>query len=147
MVRELWLDTDPRTFLTFMPLEEFRLYQAGTATGKPKRYTLKGTTALNEAFIFAPIPDDSYTGKLTYWRTDEFSDDTNNTNSFGRWPDIWLYGCLHHAWLFLQNEQKAVYWLGLYNKAIADQKTGEVRDKYAGSALRPRAMYQETPYR
>ena len=144
-VVELYLDTDPRTFLTFMPIEEFRIYQAGTSSGKPLRYTLRGGVTSLGSFIFAPIPDDEYTGKLTYNKAIETSDDEDAVSTL--FAGSYLHASLKHAWLYLQNPQMAANHERLFMQEVEEINRERERDKYSGSALRPRAMYQETPYR
>lgn len=78
---------------------------------------------------FAPSPDANYTTKLAYWRTLEALTASNPTN----WmlvdhPEIYLYGALVEAALYLKDDAADQRWSMLLEKGLTllDQATTNI---------------------
>lgn len=85
------------------------------APGRPKYYTVT-----NE-IEFDRQPDSAYPLEMSYYRyTDPLTSSNTTNNVLDLYPNIYLYGVLHHLSNYEQDEQKAQYYLGLFEKALED---------------------------
>lgn len=90
-------------------------------TGKPLVFTLVGTE-----FRYYPIPDDGYEVELVYQRRIASLTSSATTNWISdNHPDIYLYGCLWQAGLYLHDDKMIDRNLALYEGAVAGAITAE----------------------
>ena len=71
-------------------------------TGQPIYYAM-----VDDSIELAPTPDSSYTLQLTYYAKITALSDSNTTNFVSTdHPDLYLYGCLKHASIFLMEDER-----------------------------------------
>lgn len=99
---------------TTSPSEISRLKTTLGATGVPQYASLVDGRAR-----FAPVPDQSYTTKMTYWaKVIHLSDDITSNWLLLDSPDIYLYGACLEAAPFLKHDTRLVTWSQLLEKRI-----------------------------
>ena len=86
---------------------------------------------------FAPVPDDTYTTKMTYWRTITPLSATVTTN----WlllerPDIYLYGSALAAAPRLRDDERVPLWEGFYNQRMDELDAATERKRFGGQLRR-----------
>lgn len=111
-------------------------YQRGRlnlgTTGVP-RYA----AVLQGKLRFAPVPDQSYTLRMSYWLKIEPLSDTNTTN----WllldsPDIYFYGSLLESAPYLKHDERLVTWKTEYNERLEELHGATVNAQYGGGTVR-----------
>jgi len=126
------LQTDPITPLDYVSpdeLDDWRQTQ-DKPVGKPKRYSIVGGY-----FRFSPAPDTSYTAYLTYWKTIPALV-TNLTNwLLTAHPDVYLYGSLMHAGVYLKDPDMVALNGRLYAEAV---RRVQAQDDYDNTGNPPR---------
>jgi hypothetical protein len=130
-IRELYLDSDPKTVLEYMPLSELRNAYSASMTGRPQNYSVRG-----ENLILGPSPDTTYTGKLSYWQTVPALGAAQATN----WlitdhPDLYLAGALAEAFTYHMDEARMGQWIGKRD-AIIDAINESTQLRMGGSVPR-----------
>ena len=111
-----YLDTDPKQTLDYKTPDQFDLIYASSTAGKPKCYTLR-----DNDIYFAPLPDSSYTCKLTHYARPDIATDTTNellTNS----PNLYLWGALVEAASFLNDDKREAKFERKYQTALQGVK-------------------------
>lgn len=138
-VRLVKLNTSPIEVLEYYTPTKLDELYSSTATGKPRAYTIIGTE-----IKFAPAPDATYTAEIVYMEGVPELSDSNATNIIlTRHPDIYLYGALAAASVYLMDDQKTTLYESLFTRAIDETKREEERSKQAGSALQMKSDYGE----
>lgn len=86
-----------------------------TTSGEPEFYAHVGTS-----LQLLPIPDQDYTGEITYYaKIPPLA--SNSTNwLLASWPDAYLYGALTQGSPYLIDDDRAATWGSLFQAAIAD---------------------------
>tara|TARA_B100001939_G_scaffold275437_1_gene243511 strand:+ start:558 stop:1208 length:651 start_codon:yes stop_codon:yes gene_type:complete len=80
-----------------------------SGTGQPAFYTI------SDVIEFEVKPDSEYAYEFSYYPQATALSDSNTSNFvLASYPDVYLSGCLFHAFRFLQDEQQASSWLGQY---------------------------------
>ena len=88
--------------------------EARGATGTPSHAAI-----INGTLRMAPVPDATYSLKMTYWRAITGLSDTNTTNwILDDHPDIYLYGTLAESAPFLKDDGRIAVWNGRYEAAL-----------------------------
>ena len=125
---QFFVDSNPNTILDYVNPTEIELDNTRETTGKPKQYTIVG----NE-FQLNPIPDISYTLKLTYFAKIPSLSDSNVTNYLlTNYPQLYLYGSLLEAQPYILNDERIPVWMGLYNEAIQLINRDDEQGRYSG---------------
>ena len=136
-MRNIKLNSDPKTSLEFLTPEIMDRVQAGSDVGKPKAYSIKGNT-----IQLRPIPDGVYEIEISYYKTFAALSDSNTTNDMlTHHPDAYLYGALVEAEPYLQNDKRLQVWAGLYDRAKEDIIKSNERDRHSGTAPVTRIDY------
>ena len=136
-MRNIKLNSDPKTSLEYLTPEIMDRLQAGSSTGMPKAYSIKG----NDIQI-RPIPDGVYEIEVAYYKTFTPLSDSNTTNDMlTHHPDVYLYGALVEAEPYLQNDKRIQVWQGFYERAKTDIITSNERDRHSGTAPVTRIDY------
>lgn len=113
-VRRLYLDTSPITHLEYMTPQDYWTRYVGSNTGKPSVFTLEGGN-----FLFGPIPDTAYTGKLAYYPS--FPALSSSAHSvFVANPDLYLYGSLVAAEGLMKNDKRIGLWKAQFDEAMME---------------------------
>ena len=136
-MRNIKLNSDPKTALEYLTPEIMDRLQAGSSTGKPKAYSIKGNN-----IQLRPLPDGVYEIEISYYKTFAALSDSNTTNDMlTHHPDAYLYATLLEAEPYLQNDKRVTLWLQAYEiakKAIIDSNE---RDRHSGTAPVTRIDY------
>jgi hypothetical protein len=125
-LRAIYLDTNPRTDLTFMPAMQMdRLY--GGVSGTPRFYCVIGN-----AFKFAPVPSGSHTVNYVYYAAFDPLSTTPTNWLLTNHPDIFLYGTLMQSAPYIQNDERLKVWSSLYEKALEKAYIEDQKKIYSG---------------
>ena len=136
-MRNIQLNTDPKTSLEYLTPEQLDRVRAGSNTGKPKAYSIIGNN-----FQLRPIPDAVYEIEMLYYKYFTALSDSNTTNDMLTYhPDLYLYGALVEAEPYLQNDKRIQTWAGFYDRAKQDLITTNERDRHSGVAPTTRIDY------
>ena len=140
-MRNIQLNTDPISALEYITPEMLDRLYGGSATGKPRAYTLIG-----DEIQLAPMPDTAYTLEMAFYeKFTPLGDGTAGTVT-SNWltknaPDVILYSALLEAEPFIKNDERIPVWLGAYDKAIDKIQKADARDRHSGSQMRVRNIY------
>ena len=136
-MRNIQLNTDPKTPLEYLTPEQMDRVYAGSIKGKPKAYSIM----VNDIQL-RPTPDGVYQIELLYYKHVNPLSDSNATNEIlDNHPDIYLYGALVEAEPYLQNDKRIQTWSSLYDRAKNDIIDSNERDRHSGVALTTRIDY------
>jgi|TARA_B100001094_G_C17965611_1_gene687703 hypothetical protein len=136
-MRNIQLNTDPKTSLEYLTPEIMDRVKGGSSTGKPKAYSIIGNN-----FELRPIPDGVYEIEMLYYKYFTPLSDSNTTNDMLTYhPDIYLYGALVEAEPYLQNDKRLQTWASLYDRAKKDLIDTNERDRHSGTAPTTRIDY------
>jgi len=136
-MRNIKLNTDPKTPLDFLTPEIMDRLNAGSSKGLPKAYTIKGNN-----IELRPLPDGVYEIEVSYYKHFAALSDSNTTNDMlTHHPDIYLYGALVEAEPYLQNDKRIQVWQGYYDRAKQDIITSNERDRHSGTTPVTRIDY------
>lgn len=130
----LYLNTSPKDELEYYPPARFweTTAAASATTGPPKIYTMEGTN-----FRFAPVPDDSYTGKLSYYKKLDALSGSNTTNwLITNAPMVYLYGSLVEFGIWDMNDQTTSKYFDLYSGMIKSLMSQDRKARNSGAFLR-----------
>ncbi len=101
--------------LVYMPPEAFDATYNGNDTGMPESFTMLGMTA-----ALGPIPDAAYSVTCLYRQKIPALSATNPTNwLILAFPNLYLWGAILAAQVFLQDDVRLPLIVDLYAKAIA----------------------------
>ena len=118
--------------------------KGGSSSGRPRIYTIEADNE-TEQFRFAPSPDTSYTGYLSYYKAIAALSDSNASNYIlSTHPNIYLYGSLYHAANFLGGidpDQKQ-NWLQMYIAGLERCENNDKQDSYGGAPVTQRTDVQ-----
>ena len=136
-MRNIKLNSDPKTALEYLTPEIMDRLNAGSSTGKPKAYSIKGNN-----IQLRPLPDGVYEIEISYYKTFAALSDSNTTNDMlTHHPDAYLYGALVEAEPYLQNDKRLQLWAGLYNSTKDSIIESNERDRHSGTAPVTRIDY------
>jgi hypothetical protein len=107
-------------------------------TGQPVYFAF-----VDDTMELAPTPDASYTLQLTYYgKIDALSD--SNTSNFlsNNHPDVYLYGSLKHASIYLMEDERVAMFSQLFEKALEELKMEQEKAEFGkGSLMQRRRSY------
>ncbi|MAL86561.1 MAG: hypothetical protein CMI23_09445 [Opitutae bacterium] len=133
-------DTNPPVALFQQSLESLDLHRSttGDAKGQPKYFAVDGDT-----LEVSPTPDKSMTIQLTYYAEVPPLSSTNTENFLLRSnPDIYLYGALKHASIYLMEDERVGLFSGLFEKALEELRIQQQNASFGkGSLLKRRRTY------
>ena len=136
-MRNIQLNTDPKTALEYLTPEQMDRVNAGSSTGKPKAYSIIGNN-----IQLRPIPDSVYQIEMLYFKYFTALSDSNTTNDMLTFhPDAYLYGALVEAEPYLQNDKRIQVWSGYYDRAKQDIISSNERDRHSGVTPTTRIDY------
>ena len=123
-----------------MSIESLDVYRRSinNKTGQPIYFAVVDNT-----IELAPSPDASYTLQLTYYGKIDALSDTNTSNFvLSTHPDVYLYGSLKHASVFLMEDERAPLFNAQFEKSLDEIKLQqEKRDFGKGSLVQRRRTY------
>lgn len=136
-MRNIQLNTDPKTSLEYLTPEQMDRIYAGSNKGKPKAYSIIGNN-----IQLRPLPDSVYQIEMLYFKYFTPLSDSNTTNDMLTYhPDAYLYGALVEAEPYLQNDKRIQVWAGYYDRAKKDIIDSNERDRHSGVAPTTRIDY------
>ncbi len=102
--------------------------------GRPSRYCL-----LANQIQLAPVPDSTYTLEIDYYES--IPPLANNASN---WllvaaPDIYLYGALLEAAIYILDDPRVPQWQAGYTQVINQLQAADRRARWSGSPLQVRA--------
>lgn len=109
------LRSNPYTILNYKsPHDFFRLYNAGTTTGKPSFFTIIG-----DKIHLGVTPDSANALEIGFYKELNGLSDSNTNNSIlTKYPNIYLYSALAESIPFTMNDERLQIFAGLYKEAI-----------------------------
>jgi len=132
-LERLKITTDPQVVLRYLPPHQLDFEFPSATTGKPQAYSLVGTS-----IQLRPIADATYTLESVYYARLSALSASNVPTLFTQNPDLYLYGALAHAMLFINEPdetQRHSQFRGLFDKALAEQRLRDMKGRYSGSPL------------
>ena len=136
-MRNIQLNTNPKTSLEYLTPEQMDRIHAGSTKGKPKAYSIIGNN-----IQLRPLPDSVYEIEMLYYKYFTPLSDSNTTNDMLTYhPDAYLYGALVEAEPYLQNDKRIQVWAGYYERAKKDIIDSNERDRHSGVTPTTRIDY------
>lgn len=125
---QFFVDSNPNSVLDYVSPTDIEINNVNETSGKPASYTIMGSEIkLN------PIPDSTYTLKLTYFSKIPALSDSNTTNYIlSNYPQVYLYGALVEAQPYIINDERLPTWLTLYNEAVQLINRDDEQGRYSG---------------
>jgi|SRR6185437_5880098 len=131
-LRNVELQGDPLVTLKFVTTEQKDFYDSGVTTGQPRLYSIVGSN-----IYLYPTPDQVYTANLQYFQTlPTLVGGVNTTNwLLGLYPDLYLFGALVRAGLYIGLDPRLPEWSGFYTAALADAMQAAADSMYSGDTI------------
>ncbi len=130
-MRNIQLNTDPKTALEYMTPEQMDRVRGGSTTGKPKAYSIIGNN-----FQLRPIPDGVYQIEMLYFKYFTALSDSNTTNDvLTDFPDLYLYGSLAETSPFLMQDERLAVWSSLYKEGVRTANESAQRGRVSAAPL------------
>jgi len=127
-IRDIYLDTTPKTPLSFLSPSALTRDTMSHEVRTPKFYTQAGLE-----FILSPVPDSAYTVVMLYYARPTALSDSNPSNVFmAVCPDALLYATLLEAEPYLMNDARTQVWSSLYANALENLSQSDNAAEYAG---------------
>lgn len=125
---QFFVDSNPNAILDYVNPTEIELNNLQDSSGTPQQYTIMG----NEIKL-NPIPDSTYTLKLSYFGKIPALSNSNTTNYIlSNYPQVYLYGALVEAQPYIINDERLPTWLTLYNEAVQLINRDDEQGRYSG---------------
>ena len=107
-------------------------------TGQPVYFAF-----VDDTMELAPTPDASYTLQLTYYvKIDALSDSNASNFLSNNHPDVYLYGALKHASIYLMEDERVAMFSQLFEKALEELKMEQEKAEFGkGSLMQRRRSY------
>ena len=103
-------------------------------TGQPIYYAM-----VDDSIELAPTPDSSYTLQLTYYAKINALSDSNTTNFVSTdHPDVYLYGALKHASIFLMEDERIPLFTNQFEKALEEIRLEQEKAAFGKGSLMQR---------
>ena len=108
------------------------------STGQPVYFAM-----VDDSIELAPTPDVEYTLQLTYYAKISALSDSNTSNFVSvSHPDVYLYGALKHASIFLMEDDRIPMFTQQFEKALEEMRLEQERAEFGkGSLLQRRRTY------
>jgi hypothetical protein len=137
-IRNVKVMNNPRVTLRYLSPLQVKKEYATTGTGLPRVYSVIG-----DNLFLAPTPDSILNIELTYKASVSSLSDSNTTNTIlTRFPDLYLYASLFHAYTYLLDEQRATQYNALVENILQSIRIDEEKGNY-GVGLEMRGDYGE----
>ncbi len=135
-VREVKLNTSPLTVLDYASPTSLDTQYSSNGQGKPLGYSIVG-----KEMKMRPIPDSAYTMEIVYIGSVDTLSATSTPTLFTRSPDVYLYGALTEAYVYLLDEQRAAQYDEKFTRAINEVRMDEERSHYGTGPLTTKSVY------
>lgn len=131
-MRSLYVQSTKFRPLEFMSGVQFNGMEAANTSGLPRAYTLEG-----DCIRLGPRTDTSYPLICNYYR--RFAALSTALNDVYRnSPNVYLYGALLEACLYLGDAENAMKWHGLFMSGCQGLVSSDQRDRYGSAPLQMR---------
>lgn len=128
-MRALYLDTNPRDPLEYVTPPQANLRFNSQWPSQPAFYTIEG-----DAIRLEPSPDTAYNLVIAYYQ--KFGTLSSATNwLMTNAPNVYLYGALLEAAIFLQMDDEVARYLRLFRAACNGIQMQDVHDRHSGGLL------------
>jgi len=135
-VREVKLNTSPITVLSYASPSSLDSTYSGNGLGKPLGYSIVG-----KEMKLRPVPDSAYTAEIVYIGNVDAISAVSTPTLFLRSPDLYLYGALTEAYIYLLDEQRAAQYDEKFTRAINEVRIDEERSHYGTGSLQTKSVY------
>ena len=136
----LQIDSGDFSPLFQQSIESMDVYRKSNdnVTGQPIYFAL-----VDDSIEFAPTPDGSYTVQLTYYGKIDALSDSNTSNFLSTgYSDVYLYGCLKHASIFLMEDERVPLFTAQFEKALEEMRLEQEKAEFSkGSLMQRRRTY------
>lgn len=107
-------------------------------TGQPVYYAM-----VDDTIELAPTPDVEYTLQLTYYAKISSLSDSNTSNFVSvSHPDVYLYGALKHASIYLMEDERIPMFTQQFEKALEEMRLAQEKAAFGkGSLMMRRKTY------
>jgi len=130
-MRNLQLNTNPMTTLTYVTPQELDWLSPGPTTAKPSRYSILGNT-----IQFSPSPDSNYTVEMEYYKTlGALTAPAPSNDLLTTWPGLYLNGTLFEAALYKRDDANMARYFAAFASGLNGAQRTEKRGRFGGSAL------------
>ena len=108
------------------------------STGQPVYFAM-----VDDSIELAPTPDADYTLQLTYYAKISALSDSNTSNFVSvSHPDVYLYGALKHASIFLMEDDRIPMFTQQFEKALEEMRMEQEKAAFGkGSLMMRRRTY------
>jgi hypothetical protein len=108
------------------------------STGQPVYFAM-----VDDSIELAPTPDGEYTLQLTYYAKISALSDSNTSNFVSvSHPDVYLYGALKHASIFLMEDERIPMFTQQFEKALEEMRLEQEKAAFGkGSLMMRRRTY------
>ena len=108
------------------------------SVGQPVYYAM-----VDDSIELAPTPDGQYTLQLTYYAKISALSDSNTSNFVSvSHPDVYLYGALKHASIFLMEDERIPMFTQQFEKALEEMRLEQEKAAFGkGSLMMRRRTY------
>lgn len=135
-VREVKLNTSPITVLNYASPSSLDSTYSGNGLGKPLGYSIVG-----KEMKLRPVPDSAYTAEIVYIGNVDALSAVSTPTLFLRSPDLYLYGALTEAYIYLLDEQRAAQYDEKFTRGINEVRIDEERSHYGTGSLQTKSVY------
>ena len=135
-VREVKLLTSPLTVLSYASPTGLDTQYSSNGSGKPLGYSIVG-----KEMKLRPVPDSAYTAEILYIGSVDTLSDVSTPVLFLRSPDVYLYGALTEAYVYLLDETRAAQYDEKFTRAINEVRMDEERSHYGTGPLQTKSVY------
>jgi len=98
---------------------------------------------VDDSIELAPTPDVEYTLQLTYYAKINALSDSNTSNFVSTsHPDVYLYGALKHASIYLMEDERIPMFTAQFEKALEEMRMEQEKSAFGkGSLMQRRRTY------
>ena len=134
------IDSNDFSPLFQQSIESMDVYRKANnnSTGQPVYFAM-----VDDTIELAPTPDVEYTLQLTYYAKISALSDSNTSNFVSvSHPDVYLYGALKHASIFLMEDERIPMFTQQFEKALEEMRLEQEKAAFGkGSLMMRRRTY------
>lgn len=127
--RRFYINSSPVRELDYIVPDLFWRTHISSDTAEPRRFTVEG-----ENFVFGPIPDATYTGKILYYKKlTPLSADSDTNWLLTNAPGVYLSGVLAEGFAYMRKYDAAAVRQTAFAGGINALNLADHSDRYSGS--------------
>lgn len=135
-VREVKLNINPVKVLTYYSPTNLDQSYGTNSSGIPEGFSIVGSE-----MKVRPIPDSAYQMEIVYIGTLPAISDSVTPILFSRSPEIYLYGALAEAYVYLLDDQRSAIYDQKFSRGLKEVKIDEERSHYGTGSLQIKSVY------